>query len=405
MQINPLLIVVLTGLFAAYLWRENRILLRHMARLTREASTQESSRRYKEIFDNASDAVFVVEVLRRGKFRFESLNHAAVLAICPRGSDLGDYCFDETAKFRNDAGLTLILAELSGQLRGCLVTGLPAEYESAFRVSPDEGQKNYHIKLIPMADDGGISHILCFAQDITALKETERQLKETQNKLRELVISRESLIEGERKRIAWEMHEELGQQLAAMNLRVCSMRSQQPKSIPSLDENSRIIVGLINKSIETVREIVSDLRPTALLYGTVAALEWLVAEFNKHPDMVCKLEVDEDGTPVSDELTTLVFRIVQESLENIVRHTGVSSVSVSWTSNRSGQCLAIRHDGKSFSPELTGDKSLSFFGMQERVSAFGGEMKIFDMLEHGTVIKVRFQVRGMAEIQYPLFVE
>lgn len=784
MQINPLLIVVLTGLFAAYLWRENKILSRHMARLTQEASTQESSRRYKEIFDNGSDAVFVVEVLHRGKFRFESLNQAAVLAICPQGTDLGDYRFDETAKFGNDAGLAFILAELAGQLRRCLATGLPAEYESAFRVSADGGgQKNYHIKLIPMADDGGISHILCFAQDITAhklyelellerikleerlsgfaasapgffytyrhgmdgsnampfasagigdifglrpddvaksigtmnllihlddmsgvigataasaanlspfavefrvhhpekgelwvesrampvleadgsiqwhgfmhditgrkhadqelallncainlgdpvfmlgneriiyanqttcrmleykadeiigltvfdidpdiseeqiersrkmlaergshtfesrhksktgrifpvevsitlvpyegrefvlsvarditerkcmeaslrqnqerlaeaqrigqmgswelnlasgvliwsdeiyrifeidpalfgasceaflnaihpddretvnnaytesledctpycidhrllfadgrikhvreccethyddngkplysrgtvqditvLKETERQLKETQSKLRELVISRESLIEGERKRIAWEMHEELGQLLAAMNLRVYSMRSQLP-GIPLLDENSRIIVGLIDKSIKTVREIVSELRPTALLHGTVAALEWLVAEFNKHPDMVCKLELDEDGTPVSDELTTLVFRIVQESLENIVRRTGVSSVSVSWASNRSGQCLAVRHDGKSFSSELTGDKSLSFFGMQERVSAFGGEMKIFDMLEHGTVIKVRFPVRGVAEIQDPLFAE
>src|SRR5512146_2275664 len=172
MQIEPVLTVVLTGLFCVYLWRENRILLRRVS----GASVQESNRRYKEIFDNGSDGVFVVEVMRRGKFRFESLNPAAVQAISPHEAGLGGRRFDENANGGKDAELARILSELAGHLRRCLGSGLPAEYESVFRVSPDGCRKNYRIKLIPMADDGGISHILCFVQDITAHKLYELEL-------------------------------------------------------------------------------------------------------------------------------------------------------------------------------------------------------------------------------------
>ncbi|HEX5338222.1 MAG TPA: PAS domain S-box protein, partial [Gallionella sp.] len=183
MQIILVLFIVLTGFFSVYLWRENKKLLRRTARLAIENSTQESSRRYKEIFDNGSDAVFVVEVEARGTFCFESLNPSAVQAICPQGPELCGYRFDETAPGRKsgsgkNAGLAGILSELAVHLRRCVASGLPAEYESVFGVAADGAVRNYHLKLIPMADDDGISHILCFAQDITARKLYEQELLE-----------------------------------------------------------------------------------------------------------------------------------------------------------------------------------------------------------------------------------
>lgn len=240
-------------------------------------------------------------------------------------------------------------------------------------------------------------------QDITVLKETELRLQETQDRLRELVISRESLIETERKRIAWEMHEELGQLLAAMRLRVHGMRNHLPASIPVLDESYRAVDVLIEKSIKTVLGIVSDLRPTVLMHGPVAALEWLIARVGERHDIACQLAVDEDGTIVDDELTLLVFRLAQEAIENIARHIGVSSVMVSWTCNRSGYCLRVRHDGESHDGNPGGLPLLSLFGMQERVAAFGGEMKILDMPEGSTVIEARFPIREVDDKQYLLF--
>jgi signal transduction histidine kinase len=240
-------------------------------------------------------------------------------------------------------------------------------------------------------EEGKPLHSHGTVQDISALKFSEQQLENMQGKLREFVINRELLRENERKRIAWKMHEELGQLLTAMKMRIQTMRASLPEDVPTLDEESRAISDLIDQSVSTVREITSDLRPAVLLYGPVAALEWLVDTYNKQLGMKCELMIDEeDGSFISDELTTLVFRIAQESLENIEQHTGVTCVIISWVSNQEGHCLTVMHDGESSRTDLYGEDSLIFFGMQELVTAFGGRMHVTNTREIGTMIEVRF---------------
>jgi PAS domain S-box-containing protein len=239
-----------------------------------------------------------------------------------------------------------------------------------------------------------VKHVHGTVQDITALKVIELQLHDTQDKLRELIISRELHREDERKRIAWEMHEELGQLLFAAKMRVGGMRTQIARQVPQLTDDGRAISTLIEQSIRMVHNIVSDLRPTVLLHGVVAALEWLVAESNKHPGMECELKiVDEESTYVSDELSTLVFRLAQEVIENAIRHDGVSNIVVSWISSREGNCLAVEHNGLDNSVDQGNDNTLKFFSMRERISAFGGEMQVFSTLQHGMVIKASFPNR------------
>jgi signal transduction histidine kinase len=244
-------------------------------------------------------------------------------------------------------------------------------------------------------ENGKPRHSHGTVQDITALKVSEQKLKDTQEKLRQLVLSREAIHEDERKHISWEMHEELGQLLAAAKMRISGMRTQLPKDNLVLKEDSRVIVNLLDKSIKTIRDLASDLRPTVLLHGIAPALEWLVAEFNQHPDMICEFETNENGTPVSEELSTLVFRVVQESLENIARHAGVLRVLVAWESNQHGHVLTLRHDGYANASDIADNQSLSFFGIQERVKALGGEVRIFSELEYRSVIEVSFPVGGV----------
>jgi signal transduction histidine kinase len=243
--------------------------------------------------------------------------------------------------------------------------------------------------------DGILQYVHGTVQDITALKITEQQLQDTQDKLRELVISRESLREDERKRIAWEMHEELGQMLAAMKMSVSGMRSKLKQEQPALSEASEDILAMIDKSISSVRHMVATLRPAVLLHGVVAGLEWLVTEFNKHPGMECKLVIHMEDTYCDDEeLTTLAFRVAQETLEHMMRCTDDSHVTISWTSTLSENCLTIQQERDNpDSTEILGDQSLSIFGMQERVDAFGGELQVFSMLEFGTIIEARFPRR------------
>lgn len=254
-------------------------------------------------------------------------------------------------------------------------------------------------------DDNGKPLQSCgTVQDITELKNTEAQLNAIKDRLRQLVIAREALHEDESKRISWEVHEELGQLLAAMKMRVFGIRTQLPRGRLQLDEDCGVVISLIDRSIKTIHDIVTDLRPTILLHGIVATLEWLVAETNRHPDLNCELEVNEDGTIISEELTTLIFRVVQESLEYIGRQVGASRVIISWDSNKNLHYLTIRYDGNGYINSLAGEKMLSFFGMQERVTAYGGEMRISYSHEQGSVIEARFPASEATVIQYPLFV-
>jgi signal transduction histidine kinase len=228
-------------------------------------------------------------------------------------------------------------------------------------------------------------------QDISALKLSEQQLEKTQGKLREFVINRELLRENERKQIAWKMHEELGQMLTTVKMRFETLGSQLADGNSKLHEEHQILSDIIDQSIDTVREIVSDLRPAVLLFGPVAALEWLVETYNKQLSMKCELIIEEvEDSYISDELTTLVFRIAQESLQNIEQYRGVTSATISWKSNRNGHCLTVKHDGENSEADLYGEGSLIFFGMQELVTGFGGQMKVAQSKETGTEIEVRF---------------
>jgi signal transduction histidine kinase len=243
-------------------------------------------------------------------------------------------------------------------------------------------------RAIPVLQPGGGVMWHGFMQDICIRKLAEIQQKITQTKLRALVNSRESLREDERKRIAWEMHEELGQLLAAMRMRMSGMCTQLPKGTHGPKGDSRVILGLINQSIRIVRTIVTDLHPTVLRHGIATALEWLVTEFKTDSGMECELRLvmAKENSP-GEKLTTLAFRIAQEALENAVRQTNLCSVLITWESNRNEHCLSVQHDGD----ELPyGETSLCFFGMEERVRAYGGTMQISSTLEYGTVIEARF---------------
>jgi signal transduction histidine kinase len=228
-------------------------------------------------------------------------------------------------------------------------------------------------------------------QDISALKLSEQQLENIQGKFREFLINRELLRENERKQIAWKMHEELGQLLTTVKMRYELFGSRLPNDTPELREETQNLSELIDQSIVVVREIVSDLRPAVLLFGPVAALEWLVETYNKQIGMKCELILEqEEESFISDELTTLVFRIAQESLQNVEQYRGVTRVIISWTSNRNEHCLTVKHDGENSDAGLYGEGSLIFFGMQELVSAFGGKMKVTYSKETGTEIEVKF---------------
>ena len=227
------------------------------------------------------------------------------------------------------------------------------------------------------------------AINITESKTSEEKLVDSKNMLRELSAHLESVREEERKRIAREIHDELGQTLTALRMDVSLARLGFGESNPQLMARLQSMKQLVDRTIKTARHVTSSLRPGALDLGIVAALEWLVEEFIEYAGIPCELVLG-DGDISLDEFTaTAVFRIVQESLTNIARHAEATQVEIIVTRTDGHLCFEVSDNGKGFDPHAVASrKSFGLVGIRERVAMMEGDFELDSEPQRGTRIRV-----------------
>ncbi|MFM0055462.1 response regulator [Paraburkholderia phytofirmans] len=233
--------------------------------------------------------------------------------------------------------------------------------------------------------------------DITSRKRIEQELFESRNQLRELSAYMEAIREEERKRIAMEIHDELGQLLTALKMDVSLLKMRLGKD-PDAMRKADDMRELVEKTIWMVRNVANHLRPVALNFGVVSALEWLVEDFMRRHGIPCQLHIN-GGEPVLPEAcATAVFRIVQASLTNVGRHAHATRADVTLTSTAAALELHVSDDGCGFDPGMarTG-YSYGLLGMQERARLIGGAMTIDSAQSMGTAISIHIPLTGGAE--------
>lgn len=196
-------------------------------------------------------------------------------------------------------------------------------------------------------------------------------------------------LEEERLRVSRELHDELGQQLAAlkMEVSVAKMRQNAGGSAHSLDPD--LLLGRVDRLVSTVRGLVSQLRPSALDGGLEAALQWLAAEFTSNTALPCSLQVDPDTREIPLPMATMVFRIAQESLTNVRRHAQASRASLRLAREGAGWLLSIGDDGIGFDPLARRD-GFGVLGMQERARLLGGSLQVQSEPGAGTRVMLGF---------------
>ncbi|RFC31955.1 MAG: PAS domain S-box-containing protein [Candidatus Nitrotoga sp. MKT] len=227
------------------------------------------------------------------------------------------------------------------------------------------------------------------AIDITENKTNEEKLLRSKNMLRELSAHLENVREEERKHIAREIHDELGQVLTALRMDVSLARLSFGESNPQLMERLRSMTQLVDRTIDSARHIISSLRPGALNLGIVAALEWLTEEFNDYTDIPCKLVIGDGDLTLSEFAATAVFRIIQESLTNITRHAAATQVEIIMTRTDSHLCFEVRDNGKGFDLySVASHKSFGLIGIRERVAILEGDLAIDSEPGRGTCVRV-----------------
>jgi PAS domain S-box-containing protein len=254
------------------------------------------------------------------------------------------------------------------------------------------------INLTPLETHHG-RLLMVVVRDMSERQKAAQALHESRQSLRELAAQTEATREEERKHIAREVHDELGQVLTALRMELSLMGMRDGPANPALAVKWLDMKALVDRAIQGVRNVVVNLRPPALDMGLVPAIEWLCQEFTKRTEVPCVLSVHHQGIELDEARAIVVFRIVQESLTNIGRYAGASRVEVTLDRCDNELRVIVRDDGHGFDPAAVSQrKSFGLLGMRERAMALGGQLDISSAagVGTGTVIRVRAQIRDMA---------
>lgn len=226
-------------------------------------------------------------------------------------------------------------------------------------------------------------------QDITGRKQIEDELRQSRQLLRELSAHHEMVREDEKARIAREVHDELGQVLTALRMDVSLLLIRHGDDSAELRERAESMKRLIDRAIQGVRDVATNLRPYALNLGIVSALEWLAEDFMKRTGVACRLHRMEHSITLGGDREVAVFRIVQESLTNVARYAAASHVKLSLAEELGGVCVTVEDNGNGFDPDaLPRGKSFGLLGIKERALMLGGRLEIQSAPGKGTVVRV-----------------
>ncbi len=231
---------------------------------------------------------------------------------------------------------------------------------------------------------------LILSHDITQKVEVEKKLKQSLEQVRMLSGYLQQVREEERKNIAREIHDELGQQLTVLKMDVAwTIKKMQPTDQMMLNRLSGL-VETIDATMKSVRRICAELRPALLDdLGLIAAMEWQAREFEKNTGVVMEIELPAGIPELPPETKTGLFRIFQESLTNIARHAEARQVKVSFRENNGLLILNIEDNGRGFDMAILNQKStLGILGMEERSLMMGGKYVIESKPGEGTTVKV-----------------
>jgi PAS domain S-box-containing protein len=247
------------------------------------------------------------------------------------------------------------------------------------------------LAIIPVKENG--NEFFCsFIQDITERKKNELNLKESHEQLRQLASHLQDIREEEQKRIAREVHDELGQQITGLKMDIAWLGKKITGVYGTLpiEEKLREMTALLDAAVQTIRKIASELRPSILDdLGIVAALEWQTREFEKRFGTPVHFQSSISQLQIDPGIATGLFRLYQESLTNVARHAQASHVNAELKIEASQIKLTVNDNGKGFDPNASEtQKTLGIIGMKERVLMMNGNLHINSSPGKGTKVTI-----------------
>ncbi|HET8708418.1 MAG TPA: histidine kinase, partial [Pseudomonadales bacterium] len=263
-------------------------------------------------------------------------------------------------------------------------------YNADHRIILQDGTIRYvHCETeLKLDADGEVMAMVGTVQDVTELREKELELKRSRELLRRFAQTHDNIREQECKRIAREIHDELGQQLTALRLDIALSVTQFGSENPDLYKRLQEMKRAVDTTIHTVRSIASSLRPAPLNMGLPSAIDWLVEQLQSRCDLSVELDLKAVPKNLPEEIANSLFRIIQESLTNIARHANAQNVWIIFAKSEDQLILEIRDNGQGFDEAQVKQNSSGLLGIVERASLMNGSANVESKLGEGTKIEV-----------------
>jgi two-component system sensor histidine kinase UhpB len=220
--------------------------------------------------------------------------------------------------------------------------------------------------------------LICMSVDVTERKRAEQALHESYLQLRQLMAHLEEAKDEEHRRLAAEIHDELGQNLLALKIDIEMLHTRAGARHPHLRRKVGHALGTLDASIRSVRAIINELHPSTLELGLGAALEWLVGQFETHSGIATSISVSGAERSAPDPRRTAgLFRIVQEALLDILRRAEAMQVELTVVFSNEQLSITILDDGVATAEREPGQcYGFGLRGIRERVEVFGGRMLV-----------------------------
>lgn len=252
----------------------------------------------------------------------------------------------------------------------------------------EKGQYSVRLKHYDSPEFNAIAHSFnSMASTLEVALTTERELEQSR-KLTQLIHSK---LEEERRAIARELHDELGQCVTAIKTIGTAIANRDDNSHEETRRNAQTIVEVASHIYDVVHSMIRQLRPSALDHlGLSDAVGELVSQYqHQHPQLQVALTCNGDLNRFDEQFNITVYRVVQECLTNVVKHAEATCVTVALTATSDQLEIRVSDDGKGLSTEFSERRRFGILGIKERVHALDGEVRTESRPDGGTLIVAR----------------
>jgi PAS domain S-box-containing protein len=343
-----------------------------------EEALRESEEKYRLLFENATQSIAVVQDY---KIQFANPKCYEVLGFSMEellNKPFSDFVYPDDNK--------VVYENYLKRIQGKPV---PA---NVFRVLRKD-------QLVRWVEESGVrikwhgnDASLIFLSDLTIRKKAEEELNNSLEELHQLTQHMQEVREQERMGISRELHDDLGQALTAVkiDLGIIKQEVADQKTIQKIEKVS----SLVSDTIKTVQRLTSNLRPDIIDdLGLETAIEWYTKEYAQRSGVKVFLTID-PGIEFSPNASLNIFRIIQESLTNISRHSKATQVDIRLKKTSESYIFVISDNGIGISEnEIKSKRSFGLMSMKERAVSFGGTLDIYNNKKNGTEIKIIIPIK------------